>query len=54
MPLLLLESLQLDPESHLNPETRKTYLIPRYVHFSNDYQLLLLSDMWSLDASFFI
>jgi len=40
--LLLPEASQSDPRSHLYPETRKTYLIPEYVYFSNDHQLPLL------------
>ena len=42
MSLLLLVVPQLDLESDFYLETRQTYLIPRYVCFSNDYRLLLL------------
>ena len=42
MPSLLLGTSQSDPESHLYLKTRKTYLVPGYICFSNDHWSLLL------------
>ena len=53
MPLLLPEAPQLDLGSYFYPGTRKTYLVPEYVYFSNDHQSPLLSRLLRMDFIFY-